>query len=179
MRVHPLLAGLAACTPALGEPTWALDRLQLEPVGADVLGEQSWSLYDARWEQRRSEARLICTALVELEGLPIAQSACARCTFAWAVTAALASTDCDDALLPELGLLTAITGVGIGEVAPLLVEDTPREGAHGGWIRYPEDLWRPHGWAGQPAFWRGDSDTARWDGELPSELRPAFAWELR
>jgi hypothetical protein len=178
MRRALLLVGLVACAPEPVEVAWALDTIRIEPSGETISGRQRWSLYDERWERRRAETRLVCEAQVELVGTAIDATACERCEVAWTVTATLGEHDCAPEQLVGLDVLDGMDGLGIGSLAPRLLEDTPRPGALGGWVRYPAEDWVAHGWAGQPAFWGGGVDEAAWDGERSFELRPAFAWEL-
>jgi hypothetical protein len=168
----------AGCAPEATEIHWGLDTITLRADGDDVVGTQSWALFDPRWERGQRNGRQVCSAEVSLTGVPIEGLACGRCDNTWDLTVELTHHDCDEAQLATLDALTGITGVGLGELAPRLVEISPRDGAMGGWVRYPERGWIAHGWAGPTEFWDGALRDASWEATRPFLLEPAFAWEL-
>ena len=117
-----LTSWVCACTPEMSEIRWALDRIELEPdENAGLVGTQTWELFDARWEKSQSENHRVCTVYTDLLGQPTDSPACARCTFAWDITAVIADHDCDASIIGSIDVLEGMTGVALGEIAPRLV----------------------------------------------------------
>jgi hypothetical protein len=174
-----LVAPWGACTPASSDVAWALDTFTLVPDGDALTGQQSWSLYDARWENSGSEDHRVCGVTVQLAGTPMDAPACARCELAWEIVATISEHDCERGVPASLNLLDGLTGIGLGEVPPRLVDEAEHEGAVGSWVRYPSDGWKAHGWAGHTRWWNGNPEATSWDGKRSLEARPAYAWDVR
>ncbi len=177
-----IVALLVLVSGCAGEssPTWAFEPLWMEPAGDGVHGFQTWNLYAEKWAKKFDESYFLCAIVVELDGVAAAEGeACPECTETWIITAEVLETDCDDALARDPGF-TSLSRVGLGPVAPDLVEGDPYPAqSQGGYVDYSTGDWLPHGWAYPEALdTRGQAADSEWDGEQAFTFWPAWYWDL-
>lgn len=166
----------AACSAPTGAPVWAFDPVWVEPTSDGAHGFETWNLYDARWEQHRSERAFVCSVVVRLDAVT-AEPDCADCTVAFDVTPSLLESDCEGDLPDDPGFLS-LRRLALGPVPADLVEDDPYPGQSvGAWADHGGG-WESHGWAFPAALDEGEDAAPTW-ASAPFQLWPAFAYHLR
>jgi hypothetical protein len=101
------------------------------------------------------------------------EAGCEGCTLGWAVTGVEAvdgdcTTETGDTALE-------LTGVAAGTVSGDILGEAPwPEVEAGGYLRYQDGVWTPHGWV-LPDGHDGTVSAPGWDGSTPSTWWPAWA----
>lgn len=165
---------LAACGQAeVGEPTWGLDVVLIDPVGpTEVRVLHTWALFDEAWGDAPSAERHVCSALFDYQGTADAEAGCGdACDHQWSLVGGLLEDDCEGGV-PEA--ILGLEAIGVGTLDPSLRDDAERDGLRSGWMRW-SGVWEVHGFAAPEGARHGRGSVGPWDGETPYELWPAFA----
>jgi hypothetical protein len=167
---------LAGCSSSAGPAVWAFDPIWVEPTPEGISGFETWNLYDARWEQHRSERAFVCSVVVRLDGVT-AEADCAGCTDAFDVTPTFLESDCVGNLPDDPGFLS-LRRLAVGPVAADATADDPYPGQSVGAYADHGAGWESHGWAFPDALDQGEPAGDGWGAE-PFDVWPSFAWDLR
>jgi hypothetical protein len=166
-----------------GDPTWALQHLEVQPTATGLDGTQTWEFFGAGWSEGRDDADFVCaraqTVVGDARAMP---PGCPSCTVAYVIAATEIDTDCPAPLDTADTYARGIRVHAIGAVPETLADMDPHPGRSMGWYASLDggETLTPYGFAYDAALDRDQEPGAPgWTNGGTYVLWAAYAWDIR